>query len=69
MIFGHSVEGDPEGLHYLERLRPEEAKVLFDEAHDHGKAKFQYLDKHYELVHASTGGYVVTHIHPPTGIF
>ncbi len=69
MLFGRNIEGDPEGLHYLERLRPDEANVLFDEAKMHGKARFQYLQKHYEVVHTSAGGYVVTHIHPPAGIF
>ncbi len=68
-IHGYAIEGDPEGLRYIERLRDDEAQVLFDEAKDHSRAKFQYLGKHYELVHASAGGYVVTHIHPATGIF
>ncbi len=68
-IHGRKVEGDPEGIHYLEHLTDGEAEVLFDEAHDHGKAKFRYNGKHYELARTSQGTYLVAHIHPTSGFF
>jgi len=68
-IHGHSVEGDAEGLRYLERLDIGEAKTLFDEARNHGKAKFKYNNKHFELARTSSGTYIVTDIHISTGFF
>jgi hypothetical protein len=68
-IHGHKVDGDPDGIHYLEHLTEGEAKTLFDEAHDHGKAKFRYNQKHYELAKTAQGTYVVAHIHLSSSIF
>lgn len=67
-IHGRKVDGDPEGIHYLERLTEGEAKVLFDEAHIHGKAKFRYDLHHYELARTAQGTYVVARIQISSGI-
>lgn len=68
-IHGHKVDGDPEGIRYLERLTEGEAKSLFDEAHEHGKAKFFFNQKHYELARTAQGTYVVAHIHTSSNFF
>lgn len=69
IIDGRTVEGDARGLRYLQSLQADESKVLFDEARDHGKAKFKYLDKHYGLLRTSAGTYVVTDLHQSSGFF
>lgn len=69
LIFGHKVDGDPEGIYYLEHLNEGEVKSLFDEAHMHGKAKFFYNKKHYELARTAQGTYVVAHIQLSTSFF
>ena len=40
-IHGHSVSGDFDGMSYLKKLDPGEAKVLFEYAKKHGSADFE----------------------------
>lgn len=68
-IHGHTTDGDPEGLRYLERLSSSEAQTFFDEARNKGNAYFKHDDKHYELVHTSAGTYAVTRVQSSYGIF
>lgn len=68
-IHGHTVEGDPEGLRYLESLSASEIKTLFDEAKMRGKANFKYNNKHFEVAHLSQGTYLVAELKKTTNWF
>ena len=65
-IHGHQIEGDPEGLRYMESLNEAEARTLFDEAKMRGKSAFKYNQKNYEVVHTTTGTYVVSRFGSPS---
>jgi hypothetical protein len=58
-IHGHSVEGDPIGLHYLQSLEYDELEPIINQARNKGKSGFKYDDKHYEVAHTSAGTYLV----------
>ena len=62
-INGHEVAYDPnfiDGMRYLVRIGAEEAKVFFDEAYEHGNAKYEdHMGTKYNLVH-NGGGYQIT---------
>ena len=68
-IHGHTTEGDPEGLRYLESLSSGEVQTLYDEARNHGKAKFKYNSRHFELVRTAAGTYIVTRIQSSSSFF
>lgn len=61
-IHGHSIEGDPAALHYLANLEYGEVETIINEARNKGKSKFKYDERHYEVVHTSSGTYVVARI-------
>ncbi len=61
-IHGHSIDGDPAGLNYLETLKLEELKTLVNEAKSKGKSGFKYSDRHYGIFHTSSGTYVVARV-------
>jgi len=70
-IHGFIVDGDPDGIRYLEEdLGENEVKTLFKEAHDHGKSYFEHNDKHYEITRVSqTNKFIVAHVHQSSSFF
>jgi len=66
-IHGHSIDGDPAGLNYLEMLKTEELETLISKAKSKGKAEFEYSDRHYGIFYASSGIYVVAKVESDSG--
>lgn len=58
-IHGHTIDGDPTALHYLENLHPQEVETIIDQARIHGKSYFKYDDNHYEVARTENGTYTV----------
>lgn len=63
-LHGHPVvhdDDDHHGYDYLaHKIQPEEAKVLFTYAKEHGEAQFETHDnKNYSLNHNSDGTYTI----------
>ncbi|HUX35856.1 MAG TPA: hypothetical protein VMV71_02375 [Candidatus Paceibacterota bacterium] len=62
VIHGHTIDGDPIALHYLENLSYEELETIINEARNKGKSGFKHDDRHYEVVRTSSGNYVVARV-------
>jgi hypothetical protein len=62
-LHGHSIDGDPTAIHYLENLNYEELETIIDGARSRGKSNFKYDDEHYEVTHnTSAGTYAVAKV-------
>lgn len=58
-ILGRVVEGDEDGVRYLDEI-DEEAKELFEHAKYHHEARFKdHHGRHFILTRATAGHYVV----------
>ncbi len=69
-IHNFIVDGDPDGIRYLEELGENESKTLFKEAHEHGKSYFEHNEKHYEIARiGETGKYLVARVQHSSSFF